>query len=657
MDVIDWDPIALAGNTAEEVLSTAHKRQIDNILKSYTGFFDPFCELIQNAMDAVDARKEEMKEAEYRKHLWIEVNLQEKSFSVTDNGIGFTKGQFQTFLAPNISFKGNENSRGNKGVGATYLAYGFNFLQMGTKTPDYTQVVEIRNGRQWADDESNVAITRPRVTKSDLIHKVFDSVDRGSTFTLRFIGENIRPKELSWMGATNAEQWKAMLLIKTPLGHISFPPGTKGDVFFDLVVVDNDGQSTAVTDVPARYLYPHTVVSASIDLQQIRDEQEKRHKLYQDMSKLPDKFKNLNGIYALWKTEDIVSIASFQDEAAVDLIKKFAMQAYGFFCYSVGVWDQYNDESLKVRKGQRLLRGGLQLATNHMPQGDLITIPLTTTIGYQNQAHVVVHFQGADPDLGRKGFQPDLKEIAQKIAVSLVNRLKEWRPCLRRDTGAVPSLEEGKALHEWKVDQEKHEKEHPLIIKNKNFFIPINEVSITSTPLSEQDVVVLLNQLIAGGVIRGVKMMATSQTNRYDSVFRYFISEPLINHVFNMDQNPLGVEKTPAKPASSEPLVLEYKYDMDALIREFENEDKSEKDIDLVVAWNIGTEWKKRYSLTPLLDLKNLQHRPAHGVTHIFSDAISGDRRFYGIILSELVEYLDNPHNFQATIAVRYGDS
>ena len=52
-----WDPLDL--NLSDDVINTTIKRQIKNILKSYTGWFDPFSELIQNALDALDARKAE----------------------------------------------------------------------------------------------------------------------------------------------------------------------------------------------------------------------------------------------------------------------------------------------------------------------------------------------------------------------------------------------------------------------------------------------------------------------------------------------------------------------------------------------------------------------------------------------------------------------
>src|SRR5687768_1766492 len=122
----NWDP--LESNLATEIVSATIKRQIKNILKSYTGWYDPFSELIQNALDAVETRKRRTK-SEYNPRIWIRIDLQKNQLSVTDNGIGFAEDQFKSFLAPNVSFK-KDNTRGNKGVGATYLAYGFNQVQI-----------------------------------------------------------------------------------------------------------------------------------------------------------------------------------------------------------------------------------------------------------------------------------------------------------------------------------------------------------------------------------------------------------------------------------------------------------------------------------------------------------------------------------------------
>ena len=84
-----------------------------------------------------------------------------------------------------------------------------------------------------------------------------------------------------------------------------------------------------------------------------------------------------------------------------------------------------------------------------MPQGELITIPLTSNIGYQNQAHVIVHLSNADPDLGRKGFQPELQKLSEKLSVSIVNKLKGWRSLLLNDSGPGTPHQEELNIDEW----------------------------------------------------------------------------------------------------------------------------------------------------------------------------------------------------------------
>ena len=68
------------------------------------------------------------------------------------------------------------------------------------------------------------------------------------------------------------------------------------------------------------------------------------------------------------------------------------MTVYGFFCYTTNIWDIYNDEEVGLRKGLRILRGGLRISSHNMVQGVYLTIPLRRYIGYQNVTHVIVDF-------------------------------------------------------------------------------------------------------------------------------------------------------------------------------------------------------------------------------------------------------------------------
>ena len=53
-----YDPLTIEDQDRELVVA-AKKREIRNILKSYTGYYDPFAEILQNAFDAVEKRAHE----------------------------------------------------------------------------------------------------------------------------------------------------------------------------------------------------------------------------------------------------------------------------------------------------------------------------------------------------------------------------------------------------------------------------------------------------------------------------------------------------------------------------------------------------------------------------------------------------------------------
>lgn len=533
----NWDP--LETELTSEVVSATMKRQIKNILKSYTGWYDPLAELIQNSLDAVDNRK--LIDTSFQPHLWIQIDLKEKTISVTDNGVGFSEDQFKSFLAPNVSFK-RQKDRGNKGVGATYLAYGFNFLKIGTKTSEFSFTGTIKGGREWVEDESGIK-TRPKMQTSKAIHHAFAEIDQGSTFTLKLLGEYIRPKDLDWVGATTADQWEVVLRAKTPLGGIYFGR----DCLLsgcDLTVIDKSGRRTKKEFSACQYLYPHQVVSTCKDLKEIMQTQQSLLSKGKDPAALPDSYYKLNGLYNFWTSEDVMSdFKSELDQKEMELARQYKIALYGFFGYSTDIWDKYNDDIVKLRKGIRILKGGLQLATNYMPQGELLIIPLTKNVWYQNVTHVVVHFEEADPDLGRKGFQPELQQLALHVAAAIVRRFQVRRKLLKKETGAPPDIVTERNIYDWIRDQEEYEKNNPLIISRQDVFLPTKEPAITSNPLNEQDVIALFNQLLAGGVIRGVRVMATSQHQQYDGIFRLCLKEPFENHIFDKVKNPLGVEK------------------------------------------------------------------------------------------------------------------
>jgi hypothetical protein len=201
-------------------------------------------------------------------------------------------------------------------------------------------------------------------------------------------------------------------------------------------------------------------------------------------------------------------------------------------------------------------------------------------------------------------------------------------------------------ISEWKKEMLEHEKAQPLVLQSKHFFIPTERVSILSKPTREQDVIALFHQLIAGGVIRGITAMSTNERFTYDGLFKIgFDLKPEI-YTYSAETNPLGVPMTTAKALQgkvTDPRVLEYKYSIDGLVEDFDEQNKNMKDIDLCIAWETGALYKGRFGMTSLLLPENADQRQFHGVTHILTDLDSGNKICELIILSDLIDYLNDP--------------
>ena len=194
----DWDPLATTDASDPGLIVAAQRREIRNILRSYTGYYDLFSEMLQNALDAVERRARE-RELGYKAKLWLRIDMATSSVSVTDNGCGMSLAQFKSFLRPSLSFKDGANTRGSKGVGATYLGYGFNQLEVATKHEGKTYAGILKYGRQWVDDTTETII-RPMVETHNPTHEAFVTIDRGTSMTVRLTGKDVRPKNKAGRG-------------------------------------------------------------------------------------------------------------------------------------------------------------------------------------------------------------------------------------------------------------------------------------------------------------------------------------------------------------------------------------------------------------------------------------------------------------------------
>lgn len=635
------DPLALLqaeGEQYKALVDEANKRVVLNILKSYAGYFDLFSEPLQNALDSVALKSRE--KVGYTGRIWIQINMQERFVRIVDNGSGMSNDQFRFCLCPNISFKRGSGQRGNKGVGATFLAYGFSVLELHSRDRDgQILAARIRQGRAWANDNSG-AIPRPTLEEIDFSIPELGANESGVAAKIVLGGAaGEKPKNLNWLGASTADQWFDVLRIKTPLGgvYLSAPqisPQIK------LSVIALDGSETTVESNRAEYYYPHELPVANKvqDLGSIHKALQNIEGDYSTRSaRLPAEFKRLDCIYEVWNKDALISDASpFADlvkDANLELVERHSVSVYGAFLCSAKLWGKFVGDHLKLRSTAKIIHGGLQLACDQMVQGDLFVIPLTSAIGYQANAHIIVHFSDGNPDLGRKVFQPELKSLADQLAVRAVTIFKKYLNLLRSEAAAkgVPS----KALYEWKKSQESFRDAHGLSLESNG-----KSLRMVSCPQQEQDVVALFHELLGLGVLSGYKVLATSSHERYDSLFVTELSE---DHDAYSLARPLGVGQSALFAEESEPKVLEYKYHFEDLVGDFERETKAPNEIDLAVAWEADKADFGHVYLRSLLVGDDGADRRYFGATHhAFIDGHPNEM-FEVIVLKDLLAYMQDP--------------
>lgn len=152
--------------------------------------------------------------------------------------------------------------------------------------------------------------------------------------------------------------------------------------------------------------------------------------------------------------------------------------------------------------------------------------------------------------------------------------------------------------------------------------------------------IALFHELVSLGVISGYKFISTSQSDRYDSCFRT-VYDGRQEYAYSSAGNVLGVGPAHIGVKESMPSVLEYKFDLDGLIADFDKEVKFDSEIQLVVCWKIGHNYEEKYRISSLIVGDEGSSRQFFGSTHVLS--YERQKKFEIICLKDLIEWYRNP--------------
>ncbi len=610
----------------------ARRLRVAGVLESYHSNYDVFSEVIQNAVDALEDAKLEDLPKPYL--INITINLDKNWIGILDTGIGMTPEQVSKAFAPQITFK-NQTSRkrenkyrGYKGVGMTYLSYGTDDIKIHSKKQG-GEIIKARMeyGRAWAVGErQDEAMMNVDVDNSPL-----DAYQRGTYIQVLFT-KDTRPKSLNKL-ANNLATWKLILRTKTAIGQVCL--GREPIVQFKVNLTLIHNNKTETDTVEPDFIYPHKVKRQPefrfLDLVSF-------YKNYPEQLPPPEKQRQ-DGLYLVWDSERILKVLKKEDqERYAERIEKYQPYVYAFIPYQGSIWGELNSIELGLeatKKTRSDLDAGLMLAVNRQRLADILRIEATRYTHLIHNVFVIVHFDGAKTDQGRKTVSLENEELARDIADRIINYFGKVKELFLRPAGEeiTPGLLAIERSHwEWEHNVIKHAEQSPLFIPPSSF---------VSTPLTEQDVVGLFHQLSALGVFPGIKIYATSHNKTYDCLVEFDCDRenPNLRYV-DVDNSPLGLssyilsESKKNERWKTKPLTLEFKNNLDTLIEECNGKSpKNFHNMHICVCWTQLNAFKG-YEVEPITE-ETIDRRLFPGVTHLLRR--DGDKHIVYLIMLKTV--------------------
>ena len=647
----DFNPLLSADSTADDLLAVA-RRALQNVAESYHRTYDVFAELLQNAVDAVYQRYD-LGDSDYQAQIWVDLDFGKQTITVCDNGIGITPEQFRRVLAPNVSFKdfrgesGSKRYRGHKGVGLAYLAYGFNYLRISTRTdPESTLTGEIVSGRRWVTGQSG---SIPVVRAAEEAYEVFKAVDRGTAVTVQ-LDETTTPRSLPHI-ATYLPAWAGILRVQTAIGRVFRGDGADRAITGHLTIRPA-GFPPETTEFETTYLFPHRCKSDEFKYLDLVD----YFKRNPDSPQVSQKDRLRDGIFVFWNTEELLEKLGTDESVkeAKDIIRTRSGWAYGFMAYSADFWARAKPTVNDPRS--RLIEPGVAIASDGMVIGDFREISLTRYIGRQQQISCLLHLDDLRPDLGRKSFEKEIEDTAQRVANRVASYFGErdrFKNFLRASPSRPTPTTKERDLQEWVFDSAGWARDYPLAWQ-------ASKLPLVSVPQQEQDVVSLFSQMVAYGLLPGYVMYSAGENNRqYDLVVRIELNEadcPLFGR-----EHPQGLVDSAFRSGriDTKLSVLEFKHSLSDLLTDLLDQEKRFKDIEIAVAWSAGFRFKSGiagdYELRTVSTPDTVPARPFPGITHQMVRQGTEDQ-IWVVLLEDLFQLANDWEKGQAHQIANYPD-
>ena len=550
------------------------RQNIVNVIRSYHNGTDVLAEPVQNAVDEVEAAVREgvIAHGEVR----VRIDHTQNEITVWDNGRGMTRDFAQAALAPDVTMKAElfkeGLSRGHKGVGMTFLAYGFDEFELQSRTGDDYFRITMSEARTWVNGDGTADF--PLATIDDLAEGEGELHSTGLMVRIR-VSPITTPRSLSHSFPT-IRAARTALLSGTAIGVLRLGDSPSPVTFDASLEFTSKQASMKVEKLSPGYLYPHLELPKQV---KVRDITGDRH----DPSKTAPSPSDQQAYYAAHTTFSTQELVQLMDGASAETLQTSAEVAEFLVEHKVAAYAlasvgaDFQDtllESWGVSNWKKRLGAGLRVGTDGMVSSWSRPLNLTHRGFNVNRIWLVFDFSDVEPDLGRKDFPPPVREIIELLENPLADKIDTLaraylRP--RSDSGKPFDTQppEGKAAEHLK-------KPFP-----KRDLGALGRLGIQTLPVEEQDVVALFHELRGLGVLRHFEMIFSSSSYAYDAYVEYL-----------PDWRLEEVEETfPADEPGAYDLVgaLEFKLDGKSLLADLVNGSKRWGHLRFLVCWTISS--------------------------------------------------------------------
>lgn len=542
------------------------RKEIQNIIDSYSHPWDFLSELIQNSVDAIKQYEKLYGTTSPKKHkIEITIDARQRSIAVKDSGIGFQSADLASFaelLAPHGTDKDNDpQTIGEKGVGLTYTIFICNRYEISTCSTRAKISGYVENAASWRRGASSQL---PMFVRLGLTDGPFEPSDTYTFIKLSDVEQMYSDEDdLFYQNASIVE---FVLRTKTAIGWVKGQfGGERLPAQVILHTVDSAGQGTT-REIDPEYFFPHLALGGGkiLDL---------------------DQFKNLAATLDDRQKARRLQGKAIYKQGAIDRAGK-RINYYVFFAPSRQLWKDISDKyrffnTNEQGERQYLLEGGIYVATRGMPTGIQLDAPATGYSGYWPNFLMLLEDDTIVFDLGRKSIPSRTKGLLREIAKTLFNEFIPFVGYVTSDPAvtAVSST----------VQYLEKTKEFEALRQLPDLNVP--QLPYLKYPDGQEAAVVaIFHEMVAAGILKGYCTLRTGYRQTYDMWGIYSVSANTVSEKFRYLAGPTGKIELP--------IVVEFKYNAEDILADVERNIKHFVDIDLIVCWDLNEQAFFRQGVT-----------------------------------------------------------